>query len=510
MIWTTTNRSLFLFLCGALVLVTARCGRLVTECGGLPLNSERLSVISNAAFESNSKAYLITPNPLDATGNFSVQSLDSSLGSFLDPFSLIGLNTSNFLENSFLKVRINSRSDGYEQLATPNSQGEFRFSVPDIHYGESMAYHSVTAIQAYVEELGFQTDRTRPLFVMVRAQGSTSDPSDVNAFYDHHHFNPELPRELRLFGETPHAPRQDRDIYWHEFGHYFLESITLGRGIDNAGDLGSVFSEGAAIHECLADYTAESLSGRGYIGRWVAKNFPSEFPSGAPLRSAEDKSDSFDRYNKVSQFESTGANLDRYRLAEWCSRVLWDIRSQMVSENSDEGRFYADRAIFGAASLLKKDTSISDLKKALLAADEELNCGIHTRSITSAFISRGYPSEIPQISKPLNLRASLVWLNDQPGQFSLSFVISNPNGESAKNVQLILESADDRITTVIPTQGYGDLGANRSITVGQTGALPLDYSVKGSVDTRQNYRGARFLIRVKIENGPETVLQGAL
>jgi hypothetical protein len=510
MTWTTTNQSLLSLLCGALAILTASCGRLVTECGGTPLNTERLSLIENAAFQSNSKAFLITPNPLDATGNLSVQSLDSSLGSILDPFSLIGLNTSRFLENSFLKVRINSRADGYEQLATPNSQGEFRFQVSDVHYGESMAYHSLTAIQTYVEELGFQTDRTRPLYVMVKAEGTTTDPNDVNAYYDHHRFNPELPRELKLFGETPHAPRQDRDIYWHEFGHYFLESITLARGIDNSGDLGAAFSEGAAIHECLADYTAESLSGRGYIGRWIAKNFPNDFPNGAPLRTAEDKSDGFDLYNKVNQFESTGGNLDRYRLAEWCSRVLWDIRSQMVNENSDEGRFYADRAILGAASFLKKDTSLSDLKSALLVADEELNCGIHKRSIATAFSSRGYPSEIPQLSQPLTLRASLIWRNNQPGQFSLSFVISNPNSDSAKNVRLVLEPLDARITTVIPQQGYGDLGASKSITVGQNGALPIEYSVQGWVNTDQNYRGARFIIRVQIENGPETVLQGAL
>jgi hypothetical protein len=46
--------------------------------------------------------------------------------------------------------------------------------------------------------------------------------------------------------------------------------------------------------------------------------------------------------------------------------------------------------------------------------------------------------------------------------------------------------------------------------VGQNGALPIEYSVQGWVNTDQNYRGARFIIRVQIENGPETVLQGAL
>ncbi|MFM8315984.1 MAG: hypothetical protein ACKOA8_17025 [Deltaproteobacteria bacterium] len=500
-----------LFFYSLLILsLLSSCGRLVTECGGTPLNVSRLVGIEKSAFQSTSKAYLLTPNPLDATGNISVQSFDSVLGNVLDTYFLPRLSVSTRLENSFLKVRINSVGDDANLLAYPNSNGEFRFDVPDVHYGETMAYHSISAIQAYVEELGFQTNKSKPLFVMVRAQGSTSDPSEVNAFYDHNRFNPQaLGRELKLFGETAHAPRQDRDIYWHEFGHYFLESITLERGIDDSGDRGAIFSEGAAIHECLADYGAESLSNRGYIGRWVARNF-SEYPAGTPLRSAEKVNDDLNNYNQVNYFNPSGTNLDRYRLGEWCSRVLWDIRTQIVTENSDEGRFYADRTIFSAASILAKNSSVTDLKSALLQADEELNCGIHQRSISQAFQSRGFSSEVSNLQNPLTIKGSLSWLSEERGSFAFNFVITNPNPQSARNVRLVLESPDGSFSPVIPQQSYGDLGPGRTITVGTQGALPIMYSVKGAVDLSRNYRGTRYLLKVKSENGQETIIPGAL
>lgn len=483
------------------------CGRVVTECGGTPLNINRLSQIERSAFSSNSKAFLITPNPVDATGNISVQSLDSSLGNILDVFSLSSLISSNRLENDFLKVRIRSISDDLSILASPNSSGEFRFAVNDIHYGETMGYHSLSSIQAYVEALGFTTNKSRPLYVMPLASDSTN-PRDVNAFYDHHRFEPSYPRELKLFGNTTRAPFQDQDIYWHEFGHYFVESLTADRGVDNAGDLGATFTEGAAIHECLADYGAESLSNRGYLGRWISQNF-SGFAPGAPLRSAEDLNDEFSNFKNVTQFDSSGKNLDRYRLAEWCSRVLWDIRTQITTENPDEGRYYADRMIFSAVSMLKQDSAISDLKTALMNADQELTCGIHERSITQAFQSRGFDSEPSTFSQPLILRASLVWLQGSRSQFSFNFQIFNPNAQSARNVRLALVPRDSRISAVTYLQGYGDLGAGQTITVGSNAALPLDFSVQGSVDSTMT-AGAKYELRVIIENGPQTVVQGAL
>jgi hypothetical protein len=498
---------------GATILTLVGCGRFVTECGGLPLNTARLAQIRNSSSNSGSKAQLITPNPIDATGDISLNSFASFSGSIFDSVFLPNMTAAQRLENDFLKVRIATISDSPDILATPNSNGEYAFDVSDVHYGETMAYHSLTAIQNYVEALGFSTIKSRPLYVMVKSEGSTNNPADVNAFYDHNYFDPSLPRELKIFGDTAYAPREDRDIYWHEFGHYFFESLSSERGVDFAGDSGAVFTEGGAIHECMADYGAESLSGRGYLGRWVARNF-ADYPAGSPLRSAEDKNDDFDNFSRVSQFDPSGINLDRYRIGEWCTRVLWDIRKQIVKENPIEGQYYADRMIFAAASLLKRDTSVTELKTALLQADEALNCGIHSRSVANAFSSRGFPTEVPSLSSPLVIRAAIVWLKNDQGQttneFSFNFTLSNPNAQNARNVRVILESLDGRVTPIIYQQAYGDLGSGKTVTVGENGPIPLSYSVQGSVAANGNYRGSRFILRIKTENGPDTVVQGAL
>ncbi len=495
------------------LLVLTSCGRVVTECGGMALNVNRLTQIQNAAFSSNSKAYLITPNPLDATGNVGLQSLDSALGSLLDSYFLPGLILPSRLENSFLKVRINKITDSAGLLASPNSNGEFLFPISDIHYGETMAYHSLTAIQSYVEALGFQTDKSRPFYVMVKAEGSTHNPADVNAYYNHNPFSSSAPRELKIFGETAHSAWQDRDIFWHEFGHYFLESLTGSRGVDQAGDAGAVFSEGGAIHECFADYGAESLSGRGYLGRWIARNFP-EYAVGQPLRTAHYKNDEFENFREVIDFDSSGKNLDRYRLGEWCSRVLWDIREQIVSENKVEGSFYADRMIFAAASLLKTDTSITDLKESLLNADEELNCGIHSRSIQNAFESRGFSNEVKNLDNPLLFKGSVSWSpysNEQSTRsFSVDFTITNTNSELARNVRLVLESPNGDFSPIVYEQAFGDLGSGKTVTVGVNGPIPIDYSVMGTIPANRNYKGIKIILRVKIDNGPDTVIQGSL
>ena len=503
----TTLKIMTRFIHLATLIGLVSCGRLVTECGGAPLNIERLQAIQSTQFQSNSKAALVTPNPLDASGNVYLQALDSVVGSFTGAYFLPGLMNSNRLENNFLKIRISSISDSLDSLATPNSSGEFSFPISDIRYGQAMAYHSLSAIDSYVEALGFQTDKTRPLYVMVKAEGSTSNPAEVNAFYNHNIFE-SGPREIRIFGETQHSAWQDRDIYWHEFGHYVLESVTGSRGVDLAGDLGASFTEGSAIHECFADYGAESLSGRGYIGRWLARNFEGYAP-GQPLRVAYDQSDEFQNFRSVVNFDPTGKNLDRYRLGEWCSRVLWDIRTQLVSENQEEGRYYADRTILSAASLLKRNTSISDLKEALLYADQELNCGIHSRSISAAFTSRGFPEEVSNLSKPLSFQGTVVGTNQSPTEdlraFSVQFVLRNSNSQTARNVRIAIEAPNGGFSPYVAEQAYGDLGPGKTITVGGTGALPLDYSVIGLVSKTVNLRGIKVLIRIKIENGPESM-----
>jgi hypothetical protein len=504
---------IFMLTLATILSTTSGCSRELTECNGPELDKDELLGLRQTLFTSGPRAFLVVPNPIDATNSISIEANDSRLDKVVDGFFLPDLLSPSRLETDFLKVRINSINDDLSILAQPNAQGNFDFAIDDVHYSEVMAYHSLSAMMRYVETLGFGLVKSRPLYVMVRAKEEDgSEPQSVNAIYTHNYLNPSKPRTLHLFGNTPYAPGMDRDIYWHEFGHYLNESVSRETGIDFAGDSGAIFTEGAAIHECLADYLSESVGNKGYIGRWIARNF-SNVKAGDPLRSAEGKPDDMNDFHSVSTFSVDGKNLDRYRMAEWCSRVLWDIRSQFAKEDGTTGSLFADRLMFSAVSLLKKDSSVSEFRSALVKADKSLHCGLHRRSIEKAFEVRGF-SQSGSLSAPLTLKAAPIKLSAEEaglqqgsGFFSFAVTISNPNGEKARNVRLILETVDGKFSPTTYLQGYGDLAAGGVIRIGTQDGLDSVYSVMGIAP-----RGAsvRYRLRVRIENGPESILEGKL
>jgi hypothetical protein len=379
-----------------------------------------------------------------------------------------------------------------------------------------MAYRSVTAIQAYVEALGFSVIQNRPLYVMVQAAGSTAQ--DVNAYYDHAYLHPSQPRTIKLFGSSAYAPGMDQDIYWHEFGHLFNESVTAERGLDFAGDAGAIWTEGAAIHECLADYLSESVSGRGYIGKWVARNIDG-FAPGQPLRSAIAQNAKSD-FRQVIEADGTGAQPERYAVAEWCSRVLWEIRENFVVQNPKLGAIYSDRMVYSALSLLGRDASLSQFQKALLQSDEQLHCGGHEEAIMNAFEGRGF-SQPATLAQPLTLSAKAIAVNPTTGAPTaplpgglvvFQFTLRNPNGAVARNVRVRLEPKDARLFPTTYQQAFGDVPSGRSLSVGTAGGgLSLEYSVAGEIDSAA-VRGQAigFRLRVMSENAPDTVFEGAI
>ncbi len=502
------------------VVLLASCSRSGCEGPALKLNS--LSVVRNfGLFQSSGpRASLVLPNPIDATQDAQARLSDISVRNASLGLDLVSLLSPNRLENAFLKVRIRSVADALSTLATPNSGVNFFYQPGDVHYSEAMAYRSISSIQAYVEALGFPVVKTRPLYVMVQADGSTA--TDANAFYDHAHLNAAQPRTIKIYGSGQFAPGLDQDTYWHEFGHLFNESLSAERGIDYAGDSGAVFSEGGAIHECLADYLAESVSGKNYIGKWIARNFQGYAP-GEPLRSAVDLEGGKQSFYSVAVADGTGSTPDRYGMGEWCSRVLWDIRQSFVNEDSLTGPILSDRVVFSAVSLLSKDTSVSQLQKALIEADSELHCGGHAQAIQSAFQSRGFLGAAP-LSAPLVFSATPVPVQGDgvggktviqaaaPGSeivFKLS--IQNTNAGRARNVRVRLESQDSRFLPLTYQQSFGDLEAGQTLSVGGNSGLGLEFSVLGQVD-KAAVRGQSlpYTLRVSSENGQDTLINGVI
>lgn len=493
------------------------CATELPECDGPKIDLAQVKSLRKTLFTSGPRAALVVPNPIDATGNPTVSASDSSLSREIEGFFLPD-TLSKKLENSFLKVRIKDLNDDLSTLAFPNAQGDYVFPLSDVHYSETMAYYSVSSMIHYVESLGFSIVRSRPLYIMVRSE--SDDGSDiVNALYSHNYLDPSLPRTMRLYGSGQFSPGIDRDMYWHEFGHFFNESVSQETGIDYAADSGAYFTEASALHECLADYLAESVGNKGDIGKWIARNF-SDIPAGKALRSAVPIEDDLNTFENVSTYDGTEKNLDRYRMAEWCTRVLWDLRSQFVSEDPGGGAIFSDRLIYSAVSLLKRDTSMAQFRAALDTADQQLHCGFHAKSIDKAFESRGFPATPQKMESKLSIQGSAVGVNTSNGQSTLGnpmaggevafqFRISNATGTTARNVRVLLESDDPLLIPVTYLQGYGDLPSGQSIVVGQ-GGLSLGYSVFGSIDSGARVKKIPFRLRVRLENGPDSVFQGEI
>jgi hypothetical protein len=90
--------------------------------------------------------------------------------------------------------------------------------------------------------------------------------------------------------------------------------------------------------------------------------------------------------------------------------------------------------------------------------------------------------------------------------------IQNGNSDVARNVRLKLEPKDTKLIALTYQQGYGDIAAGKTISVGTGGAgLGADFSVVGEIDATAR-AGTRIPYRLRLipENGAETVYDGEL
>lgn len=500
-----------------LVLLGCSAGGNNQQCMGPTIDPSVVNARQTAmSASSGTQGYLVVPNPFDATGTTTATMTSQQIYSVAKLLELNDLLSSTRLESNLLKIRIETISDPTSMLAVPDSSGQFKFNIQDVHYWETMGYHSTKTAQNYVEKLGFTLLTSQPLYVMVRAKQAGVSASTVNAFYTHNYLDPSQPRSIKVFGNTSYAPGVDQDVYWHEFGHFVNESVSAEVGMDLAGDYGANYTEAGSLHECLADYLAESLSGRPYIGKWVSQNFKG-FNPGDPLRAAYDPGNKL-IFGDVGWVSSTGEVPGRYPVGEWCTRVLWDIRSAFVSEDSQYGAIRSDRLIYSALSSITRDTTFSQYQRALSSADGELYCGTHVSAIDGAFGNRGF-SSVSSLTSPLQLSATPLAFdasgNQQPApvagsQIAFTIRITNPNSTLARNVRLGMESTDSRLQVVTYMQGYGDLPSGRSVQIG-SGVNSIDLSVLAKVSSSAA-KGTKlpYRLRVLVENGAETTSSGEI
>lgn len=186
-------------------------------CPGPDVPLQQLNQFKNSLFSGGSRGALVVPNPIEAARVANITATDSRLSQVASLINLPSLAGTG-LENNFLKVRIRGIDDARSSLAQPSSSGEYNFPLTDVHYSETMAYYGVQSMIEYVEVLGFSVVQTRPLYVLVRAESDI--PGEVNAIYDHNYLNPQMPRTMRLFGDTQfarHGPGHVLARVWPSF-----------------------------------------------------------------------------------------------------------------------------------------------------------------------------------------------------------------------------------------------------------------------------------------------------
>lgn len=508
---------LFWFLCLALC---AGCTTELTECGGPALEVNRLLEMRKNffAFNPGPKASLVYPDPIKATGFNLVSATGPQLSQAVQPFRLGDLLKPESLESDifhFVKIR----TSGIDAVgsATPNGKGEYDYQISDSRYGEVMQYYVVAGLlDRYVPALGFSIDRSRPLYVLVSVP---DNGKPANAFYEHNTFTGLPYRLMKFVGTGEFRPSADAKIGLHEASHNVIESASRGRRIDGAGELGAPATEAAFIHEGVADTLADSITDDPGIGRWLARNFAQISP-GQPLRSAVDRQSDVLQYRKVMENDGTGAKPERYEVATWISRALWDIRSSFVGEDDRTGAIFFERLMLSGLGFLSENTSIRQFRGALLTADKDLHCGLHQRSIQKAFDSRGYRADPALLDQPLLLQAQPVGLNLSDNKYQVvalgpgveggfKVTITNPNSEVAEDVRLILESSDPNLHITLPLQGLGHLSGGKTVTIG-TG-MSFDFSVAFSIDRNAPVgRPLKYTLTLTVGNGPKTSLPGAI
>jgi len=507
------------------VVLAVGCSK-TKGCDGPALKQEQLLSLRRSAMGTQgsgggkASAFLVLPNPIDATEINGVMASDSRVVDAGNQLGLPSLSMPSLLENGFVKVRIRSVEDDLSTLAKPDSKGRYNFEITDVHYSEALAYYSVVEMIRYVETMGFTVAKERPLYVMVRAEGPGGSDEEPNAIYDHNYLNPSLPRTMRLYGNSKFAPGMDAEMYRHEFGHLFNESASGQVGIDFAGDNGAVYTEGAALHECLADYLALSYGNKPTIGKWLARNLKG-FAPGEPLRSLEDTGGKMLRFADVAVNDGRRGP-ERYAVAEWCGRVLWEIRKSFLEDDRAVGALRSDRVVFTALSRLRRDTSILQFANELLKADDKLHCGGHRETIVSAFEGRGFSFDVEPITRPVGMTARPFGYTVKDGKVTTSspkagasvafdLRITNPNSTVARNVRVRLEADSGSGFFVTKyMQGFGDLAPGATVVVGE-GGLSYASSVAGELDQDAS-KGARirYRLRVLVENGAGAQQEGEI
>lgn len=253
---------------------------------------------------------------------------------------------------------------------------DYRYTNNDIRLEEVMAYYHQTNMHDVLKSaFGFgNLDNQIPMFVNVQDSNMSFIGLD-NAFYTRDGNFPSTGFLAFGCGNILNNLGLDADVITHEYGHAVLDHIQpeLLENIEH--------NYGGAIHESVADIIASYFNGNGIIGEWglTTKDGSQSFSRNMDnTRTYPD--DVYEPFLGVSEVHYTG---------EILNGIYWDIRETAGADT-------AFGIFFSALYLLAGDATFFDMRDACLTADDNLNNGVNSAIVESAFADHGIEGNDPE------------------------------------------------------------------------------------------------------------------
>jgi hypothetical protein len=249
-------------------------------------------------------------------------------------------------------VRIMNR----DRVVRPNNR--FNFKRSDDRFEQVNAYHSIDALQQYLQRLGFKEVNAESQ--KIRTNAFAAD----NSFYD-----PSIDEISMGRGGVDDA--EDPEVLWHEYGHAIQD--------DQVPDWGRTF-QGSAMGEAFGDYIAVTMSQAtrkgtakvptGCVMDWDATSY-SPGPTHCLRRTDLDLTFPQDVF--PGDFHSTG---------QIWSRALFDI-------NRNLGRNVGTRVIVEAHFWMNPKVQFKQAARITVETARKLEGNAAAQTVRAAFADRG-------------------------------------------------------------------------------------------------------------------------
>lgn len=262
-------------------------------------------------------------------------------------YVFLQFNGTNFIgENKYVKIG-NFSSPTTIQIST--SQTFLDYERDEDQFEDFNVIYHITNFTEHLQSLGFQN----VLSYQIEVDAHALSGQDNSAF--------EVPAKRLLFGEGGVDDAEDCDVIVHEFCHALLEDIS-----NNSSSL-----EARCLEEALCDYFAGSYSGsftaygNDEVYSWDGHN---EYWPGRELTST-------DLYTQLS----FNANI-------YAHTSLWNSSMREILLNL--GRTITDKIFVEALYQFNVNTTMPQMARLIIEADNALYQGAHFQTIKDAFVRR--------------------------------------------------------------------------------------------------------------------------